>query len=99
REPARGNSQSVPMIGIDEAYSLLDASRSRLDAGVCARALELPFRDHSIDLVMCSQILHHFDDDGAGEFLREMHRVARRAVIVSDLRRSWSAAAGRVVSS
>jgi hypothetical protein len=43
---------------------------------------------------MCSQILHHFDDESAGRFLREMNRVAKRAVIVSDLRRSWIAACG-----
>ncbi|HEY4305265.1 MAG TPA: methyltransferase domain-containing protein [Gemmatimonadaceae bacterium] len=94
RDVARGNKRSLMLVGIDEAYSLLDADRSRLDAGVCAHALQLPFRDHSIDVVMCSQILHHFDDDGADHFLREMNRVARRAVIVSDLRRSWIAAAG-----
>lgn len=94
RNVARANQRSAMMIGVDEAYSLLDADRSRLDASVCAHALDLPFRDHSIDVVMCSQILHHFDDAGADIFLREMHRVARRAVIVSDLRRSWVAAAG-----
>jgi ubiquinone/menaquinone biosynthesis C-methylase UbiE len=91
---ARANRRSLTTIGVDEAWSLLQADRSRLDAGVCANALELPFRDHSVDVVMCSQILHHFDDAGADRFLREMNRVARHAVIVSDLRRSWIAAAG-----
>lgn len=94
RDVARSNHRTLTMIGVDEAWTLLDADRSRLDAGVCAHALQLPFRDHSIDVVMCSQILHHFDDADAGGFLREMNRVARRAVIVSDLRRSWIAAAG-----
>jgi SAM-dependent methyltransferase len=94
RAVARASHRSVTMIGVDEAYSLLDASRAHLDAGVCAHALELPFPDHSVDVVMCSQVLHHFDDPGADRFLREMNRVARHAVIVSDLRRSWIAAAG-----
>jgi hypothetical protein len=94
RDLAVANRRTLKVIGVDEAYSLLAVDRPRLDAGVCANALALPFRDHSVDVVMCSQILHHFDDDTADRFLREMNRVARRAVIVSDLRRSWIAAAG-----
>lgn len=94
RDVAVANGRTLNVIGVDEAYSLLVAARPRLDAGVCANALALPFRDHSVDLVMCSQILHHFDDDTADRFLREMNRVARSAVVVSDLRRSWIAAAG-----
>ncbi len=47
-----------------------------------------------MDVVICSQLLHHFDDEKAAALLREMDRVARRCVIVSDLRRSWLAAAG-----
>jgi SAM-dependent methyltransferase len=61
---------------------------------VCGDALQLPFADHSIDIVMCSQVLHHFEGADALELLREMNRVARIRVIVSDLRRSWIAAAG-----
>jgi 2-polyprenyl-3-methyl-5-hydroxy-6-metoxy-1,4-benzoquinol methylase len=94
RSVARAHGCALRILGVDEAWSLLHAGRSRVDAGICAHALTLPFRDHSIDVVMCSQILHHFDDRAADAFVREMNRVARRAVIVSDLRRSWIAAAG-----
>jgi hypothetical protein len=48
---------------------------------------------------MCSQTLHHFDDAGAAAVLRELNRVARVRVIVSDLRRSWLAAAGLWIAS
>jgi SAM-dependent methyltransferase len=94
REIGAANRRALSVIGVDEAFSLLVAARPRLDAVVCANALALPFRDHSVDVVMCSQILHHFDDATADRFLREMNRVARKTVIVSDLRRSWIAAAG-----
>jgi len=94
REIGAANRRTLSVIGVDEAFSLLVAARPRLDAVVCANALALPFRDHSVDVVMCSQILHHFDDATADRFLREMNRVARKTVIVSDLRRSWIAAAG-----
>jgi len=86
--------RAVTTIGVDEAPSLLAAARGRLSFVVAANALALPFRDHSVDVVMCSQLLHHFEDANAERLLAEMNRVARRAVVVSDLRRSWVAAAG-----
>ncbi|HVX41944.1 MAG TPA: methyltransferase domain-containing protein [Gemmatimonadaceae bacterium] len=94
RRAAERDGTALTIIGVDEARSLLAAARGRLDAGVCADALALPFRNRSIDVVMCSQVLHHFENADAERLLREMSRVARRAVIVCDLRRSWLAAAG-----
>ena len=81
-------------IGVDEAPTLLVAARGSITHGVCANAFALPFRDHSVDVVMCSQLLHHFDWPDAERLLRELNRVAAHAVIVSDLRRSWIAAGG-----
>lgn len=94
RAIAGAERRTVMTIGVDQAHSLLVAARGRLDHGVCADALRLPFRDRAVDVVMCSQVLHHFADDDAECLLREMHRVARHAVVVSDLRRSWIAAVG-----
>jgi SAM-dependent methyltransferase len=94
RTVATAEGHAVSTLGVDEAQSLLVTARGRLDHAVCADALYLPFRDRAIDVVMCSQVLHHFADDEAERLLREMHRVACRAVIVSDLRRSWIAAIG-----
>lgn len=81
-------------IGVDEAASLARVSARLLDASVCADARRLPFADASVDVVTCSQVLHHFPDEAIPAVLRELTRVARRAVIVSDIRRSWLAAAG-----
>lgn len=91
---ARERGCQVTILAVDEACSLLEASRASIDRPVCANALQLPFADATIDVVMASQVLHHFDDESAEALLRELNRVARRAVIVSDLRRSWIAAAG-----
>lgn len=85
---------ALTTIGVDGAPSLLVAARGCVTHGVCASALALPFRDHSIDIVICSQLLHHFDWPDAEHVVRELNRVAARAVIVSDLRRSWIAAGG-----
>ena len=94
REEARRAGVELTTIGLDAAAELASASRSSLDFAVCADALRLPFADNSIDIVMCSQVLHHFVGTEAAQLLREMDRVARVRVIVSDLRRSWVAAVG-----
>jgi SAM-dependent methyltransferase len=85
---------ALTTFGVAEAPSLLRQARERVSHVVCANALALPFRDRSIDVVMCSQLLHHFENADAELLLAEMNRVARRAVVVSDLRRSWVAALG-----
>src|SRR5215211_3371145 len=51
-------------------------------------ALAIPLPDRAIDFVTCSLALHHFDPSAAVALLRELQRVARRGVIVNDLRRS-----------
>ena len=94
REEAHRTGVELTTIGLDSAPELASASRASVDFSVCADALHLPFADHSIDIVMCSQVLHHFAGGEAAELLREMDRVARASVIVSDIRRSWIAAVG-----
>jgi SAM-dependent methyltransferase len=93
-QDAKRDGVSLRTIGVDGARSLLVAARDCLTHAVCADALLLPFRDKSVDIVMCSQVLHHFETSDAERLVRELNRVARRAVIISDLRRSWVAAAG-----
>lgn len=86
----------VPLrtMGLDAAASLARASLARIDDAVCADALSLPFASASVDIVICSQVLHHFPPDAAVRLLAELDRVARLRVVVSDLRRSWLAAGG-----
>lgn len=84
----------VTTIGLDEAVDLLPEAGRALTYAVCGRVGALPFRDASIDVVLCSQLLHHFPDDGLAAVIAELDRVARNRVIIADLRRSWIAAAG-----
>ncbi|MEP7344977.1 MAG: methyltransferase domain-containing protein [Gemmatimonadaceae bacterium] len=91
---ARRHGVELTAVGLDCVPELVATSTHRIPMGVCANALELPFADHCIDVVCCSQVLHHFEEPEAITMLREMHRVARHYVIVSDLRRSWLAVAG-----
>jgi SAM-dependent methyltransferase len=46
-----------------------------------------PFRDKSVDIVLVSQVAHHLAPDSAVRLLRTCDRLARRAVVVADLRR------------
>jgi ubiquinone/menaquinone biosynthesis C-methylase UbiE len=81
-------------LGIDSVPALAVASRDRGVDVVCADARAIPLSACSVDVVTCSQVLHHFFDDDIALVLRELDRVARTRVIVSDLRRSRFAAGG-----
>jgi SAM-dependent methyltransferase len=94
REVARRRRLALHTIGVDGAFTLIRSARRRLTDAVCSDAVTLPFADRSVDVVLCSQVLHHFDPEGARAVIAEMDRVARHRVIISDLRRSWLAALG-----
>jgi SAM-dependent methyltransferase len=49
---------------------------------------DLPFADRSVDLVIVSQLAHHLDPDSCVTLFRECSRVARRGVVIADLRPS-----------
>ena len=86
--------KSVRVVGVDIAESVARAGKRFLDSAVTGNALRLPLRDGSVDLVICSQLLHHFTEPDARAVLAELHRVTRGWVVVADLRRSRAAAAG-----
>ncbi|MFL5616761.1 MAG: methyltransferase domain-containing protein [Gemmatimonadaceae bacterium] len=94
RERARARGLTLRTFGLDEAESLALAAKQSLDGSVCGDARLLPLATASIDVITCSQLLHHFEDDEISLVLRELDRVARGWVVVSDLRRSWLAACG-----
>jgi len=52
-----------------------------------ADAFRLPFKPASFDYVFCSLFLHHFDDRRIGDLMAGFYRIARRALLVSDLER------------
>ena len=93
REMARVRQLRLWTIGLDGAPALLAPVRRKVDAAVGGHALSLPFADASVDIVLCSQLLHHFDHEDGLHLIAELDRVARRRVVISDLRRSWIGAA------
>ena len=87
------------VVGLDLSIPLLRAARPRVDAVVAGSALTLPLRDGAVDIVVCSQLLHHFGEREAVTLIREAHRVSRGWVVISDIRRSWLAAGAFWVAS
>ncbi len=63
-------------------------------AAIRGDAAALPLRSRSVDVVLCSQLLHHYHGAAVTAIVAEMERVARRAVVIADLRPSGLAAAG-----
>jgi len=77
-------------VGIDRSRAVLQVARERGGeaAGLLqANGLVLPFPNQSFDVVTSSLTLHHLSDAQVETFLTEAARVARRAVIMSDLER------------
>lgn len=65
-------------------------TRDRANVHVCrANVLRLPFADNAFDFAVLALTLHHLADDEHVPALRELARVTRRAVLVSELERSW----------
>ena len=76
---------------------LADAARTAAGAKVHALRADAaapPFAADTVDLVMMSQTLHHFDDASAIRLLRSIATIARRGVLICDLRPARGAALG-----
>jgi SAM-dependent methyltransferase len=50
---------------------------------VAGSVVALPFPDKSFDVVGCFEVLEHLPDDLPRQALAELHRVAKRAVVLS----------------
>lgn len=78
--------------GVELEVRLLDRAQSHLPSNgipvFVGDALALPFPDNSFDLISCGLFLHHLDPAQVLAFARESLRVAKRAVLISDLIRS-----------
>src|SRR5256714_11585598 len=65
------------------AQSILEESRDYPEvASVQGSGFRLPFGGDAFDYAMQSLTMHHFDNEGDVEFLRELARVASRGILV-----------------
>lgn len=91
RGAARG--RPVWAVGLDRGRAAIRVAREAMAGDAAVRlvrgdALALPFRDAAFDVVVSNTTLHHFSGVAAVRFLTELNRVARRGVVIGDLRRS-----------
>ena len=94
RDAVARHGVALTTIGVELSEAAARASLALTGASACADAFRLPFADRSVDVVTCSQVLHHFEEPASSALLRELDRVARHRVIIGDIRRDWMAVAG-----
>jgi SAM-dependent methyltransferase len=85
---------TVVPVGIDRHPAAADLATGEGVPSAVACAGALPFAAGSVDIVIASQLAHHLAPDAIIGFARAASAVARRGVILADLRRSALAAAG-----
>lgn len=90
---------TIAPVGVDRhpTAAWLAGKEGVPSAVACAGAL--PFAPGSVDLVIASQLAHHLAPEAIIDFVRAATVIARRGVILADLRRSSLAVAGFWVGS
>ncbi|MGH7568686.1 MAG: methyltransferase domain-containing protein [Gemmatimonadales bacterium] len=81
-------------IGVERIPTAARMARSAGLRAVVGDGDALPFAPKSVDVVVASQVLHHLSREAAIRWIAGIDRLARRAVVLADLRRSRLAMAG-----
>jgi len=95
---ARRHGITLRLVGIERNRAAARAARD-LNGGLGLKSVladggRLPLASGSVDVAIASQVLHHLAPEVAVRFIQELSAVARRAVVIADLRRSRVAMAG-----
>jgi ubiquinone/menaquinone biosynthesis C-methylase UbiE len=85
---------TLSLVGVERNPTAARAARATGLAAVLADGGALPLGPGAVDVVIASQVLHHLPRERAVRWVASFDRVARRAVILADLRRSRVAMAG-----
>lgn len=74
------------VVGVDLHFPYLKRAKTwdRFSSLLLCSAEHLPFRDKSFDVVMCLEVIEHFDTKEIGrKVIQQLEAVARRRVIIS----------------
>jgi len=85
---ARHHGIELRLVGVERIPAAALLARSHGVAAVLADGGALPFAPKSVDVVIASQVLHHFPRETAARWIAAFDRIARRAVVLADLHRS-----------
>ncbi|HVH68136.1 MAG TPA: methyltransferase domain-containing protein [Gemmatimonadales bacterium] len=95
---ARRHGVTLRLVAIElnrAAARLAPAADARLPlAMVIADGGTLPLEPRSVDVIVASQVLHHLPRETCVRWIASFDRLARRAVVLADLRRSRIAMVG-----
>ncbi len=89
----------VRVIALDRRHELAERAGARGSLPLVADVAALPLAPASVDVAICGQFLHHLDATGIVRLVTDLGRLARHAVLISDLRRSRAATLGLWVAS
>jgi ubiquinone/menaquinone biosynthesis C-methylase UbiE len=93
---ARRHGHRVQIVALDVHPTILDYA-ARAVAGtpevhiVAGNALEAPIRPGSVDVALCSLVLHHLPEEAVAALFRRLAELVRLGFVVSDFRREWLA--------
>lgn len=90
----RARGLCIRPLGVERIPAAARLARSNGVPMMLGCASALPLRAKSVDLVIVSQLLHHFDTASAVRLLTACDAIARRGVVIADLRPSPLAAFG-----
>jgi len=85
---------TLSLVGIERIPAAARLARAAGLTAVLADGGALPLGPGAVDVVIASQVLHHLPRELAVRWIASFDRVARRAVVLADLRRSRLAMAG-----
>lgn len=79
---------TIQPIGLERIPAAARLARRAGVATLLGCAGAIPLADRSVDIVLVSQVAHHLNDDAIVRLFADCSRIARRGVIIADLRPS-----------
>lgn len=78
----------VPVFGLDKEYNMCVESKKKIDLVICADYSALPLRDHTMDVVLFKESIHHYNNPSLlnNELLRVIKLHGLAIVIIQ---RDW----------
>jgi SAM-dependent methyltransferase len=84
----------LDLVGVERIRAAAGLARAAGVTTIIADGAALPLAPRSVDVVLASQVLHHVPREVGVRWIAALDRIARRAVVLADLRRSRLAMAG-----
>ena len=94
RAAARRHGIDLQPLGLELNLTAARTARANGVPTIVADGNTMPLQTRSVDVVIASQVLHHLPRRVAVRWIARVDRLARRAVVLADLRRSTLAMAG-----